>query len=556
MKYKSSYFCKLGHYFFSITLFFIYSISNAATAVSPVSTYVELYNTFTLKFLKDDITTNKFLEFPKVIFTKGEKTFTVEGFFDGDENGSTFGNIWKTRFVPNEVGAWNYTWNFGTANGNGSFSVATRTNTKNRGHVSRSGRYLKTSDGKNFIYYGSNWPQTMQLRPTESANSRLFISDSDWVNYINRLTETNHNGTYLMGLDRPLNNDRTSFDLNWLNKIDTAIEVAASSGIYVILGIFDTWGRDTTDPYATSTNSSGQILDPWSSSNLMAEKEFYLRYIISRYAGFYNIFWELGNEMGRSPNNGGKFTAAANNDYIPWIKKYDPYNLPITLSEGLWRTTNIEIGGFHQNQAIDLNESSPIIHTELVGGGAPSAMWETSTYADPDNRHYYRKTIWKSMVEGGSGSIEGSSLSSAGYFSTMTEFLNNVAIRNVMEDHGRLSLFLLLTESQLNSFFPKGASGLGSSNTAYKYRSNNNLEYLAYFYGADSPVTLSLTLPQGSYTIVWYSPSTGLTSTQTVSNNSSITSPWETEYDVAIYIVADTQTVVPSPPSSEKLIIN
>jgi len=555
MKYKVFCFGKLSHYFLSITLLFIYSVSHAATTVSSVSINVELYNTFTLKLLNDDITTNKFLTFPKIIFTKGTKTFTVEGFFDGDENGSASGNIWKTRFMPDEEGLWDYTWTFGLDSGSDSFSVTARSNTKNHGHVSRSGRYLKTSDGKSFIYHGSNWPQTMQLRPTESANSKLFISDSDWVNYINRLAETNHNGTYLMGLDRPLNNDRASFDLNWLNKIDTAVEVAANSGIYVILGIFDTWGRDATDPYGTSIPSSGQILDPWNSSNLMEEKEFYLRYIVARYAGFYNIFWELGNEMGHS-NDGGKFTAAANNYYIPWIKQYDPYNLPMTLSEGLWRNTDVEIGGFHQNQAINLDESFPIIHTELVSGGAPSAMWKTSTYADPNNRHYYREAFWKSIAEGGSGSIEGSSLSSASYFATMTEFLNNAAIKNVMEDHGRLAVFLLLLDSELNSFSPKGTSGLGTSNTSYKYRRNNNSEYLAYFYGAGSAMTLSLTLPPGNYTITWYSPSTGLTSTQTVSNNSAVTSPWSNEYDVAIYITAVNAQTAPSPPSAENLLIN
>ncbi len=257
----------------------------------------------------------------------------------------------------------------------------------------------------------------------------------------------------------------------------------------------------------------------------MTEKEFYLRYIVARYAGFYNIFWELGNEMGRSPNNGGNFTAAANNNYIPWIKKYDPYNLPITLSEGLWRTTNVEIGGFHQNQTINSGESRPIIHTELVAGDAPNAMWKTSTYADPSNRHYYRKTFWKSMAEGGSGSIEGSSLSSASYFATMTEFLNNTAIRNVMEDHGRLSSFLSTTINELYNLPPLESASIGSANTTYKVCGKMGEEYIVYFYGANSSITLSLSLPQGNYTIIWYSPSTGLNSTQNVSNNSSITSP-------------------------------
>jgi len=561
MKYKASYFCKLSHYFFSITLFFIYSVSHAATTASPVSSNVELYNTFTLKLLKDDITTNKFSKFPEVIFTKGEKTFTVDGFFDGDENGSASGNIWKVRFMPDEEGLWDYSWNFEGDIGTGSFNVIAKTNDKIFGHVSRDGRFLKTDDGTSFLFRGANWIRTGYLRATEDFGGQpnlgqLFISDSDWLAYVDRLAETGHNGNFLHKMTRLMNNDRTSFDLAWLKRIDFALESSGERGIYTFLGLMNTWDRSASEPFLTELSSANQLLHPWNKEAFKAAKEFYLRYLVARYAGYYNVLWELGNEMERSPNSGSAFTAAANEYYIPWLRQYDPYDLPITLSENIWTSASVDIGGFHQAQTIKQNETRPVIHTEFVSGGASGFMYLTSTYRNPADRIHYRRGFWKGMIEGGSGAIECSNpFESSNAFNSVVDYLSDANVQNVMADHGRLGAFLLLPDSQLNSFLPKGTSGLGTSNTAYKYRRNNNSEYLAYFYGAGSAMMLSLTLPPGNYAITWYSPSTGLSSTQNVSNNSSVTSPWSNEYDVAIYITAGAQTV-PAPPSAEKLLIN
>ncbi len=59
------------------------------------------------------------------------KTVNFYGFFDGDGNGggnAGSGNVWKMRFMPDELGTWNYTWSWSdsTPGGSGSFNcVAT-----------------------------------------------------------------------------------------------------------------------------------------------------------------------------------------------------------------------------------------------------------------------------------------------------------------------------------------------------------------------------------------------------------------------------------------------
>ena len=537
-------------YLLAIFLIFHTTIAFSATTVVPASSEVELYNTFTLKISRSDITTNKFFEFPKIVFTKGSKSFVVEGFFDGDENGDSTGNIWKARFMPDEIGQWEYSWDFNGDQGTGTFNTIAQTNALVHGHVKRTGRFLKTDNGKGFIYKGSNWPDTRRYRVNEADFSNTFISTQDWVNYINRLSETNHNGTTMVSLDRLINNDRASFDLAWTKKIDFAIEVAANNGIYVVMGLLSTWGRGASDPYVTVESSSGQILNPWNNT-LMAEKEFYLRYMAARFSGYYNIIWEIGNEMERYPNNGSNFTTLANTYYLPWLRGYDPYDIPITISEGIYKDINVDIGGLHQGENIGINESLPIIHTELVSiSGATGTLWGGKACRNSNNRKYYRRTIWKGMVQGGSGSIECSlPFSGPDPFTSMDSFLANANVRNVMEDHGRFSVFLSSLINEVYELIPLVSSNFGTANVQYAVRGKAGEEYIAYFYGdVGTGVELSVNLPAGNYTMQWMSPASGQYSTpEALVNNGSISSPWANEYDAALRIYSATASPIEAP---------
>ncbi|MCF6263052.1 MAG: DUF5060 domain-containing protein [Xanthomonadales bacterium] len=519
------------------------SVTGSVFAIRLAGTtdQVKLYDTFTLSLDRPGITGNKFFEFPQVIFSKGAKTFLVEGFYYGNESGTADGSIWKARFMPDEIGQWDYSWDFNGETGSGSFDVIGQSNDLIHGHVKRAGRFLATDDGQGFLYRGSNWPDTRRYRVNEGDSSKTFITKADWVNYVTRLLETNHNGTYMMAMDRMVNDDRTSFALPWLEKVDFALEQAGTRGIYVFLGIFNTWTRSRTDAFVTETNSSNQILDPWN-NNLMLEKEFYLRYLAARFAGYYNTLWELGNEVGHS-NSGSDFRDLANDFYIPWLRQYDPYAIPITLSENQYQQIDVEIGGLHQGQTIGLNETQPIIHTELVGiSGATDVLWGGAACRNPTNRKYYRRTAWRGFIEGGSGSIECSlPFSGSNAFPEMDDFLADSNITNVMEDHGRLGTAVASFNNDLLFLIPTTTSVLGTSSSSFKMRAKNDEEYVAYFWGGlGSGATISLNIPTGNYFAQWISPSSGQTSVlQSVSTGNSITSPWSNEYDAMLHVYAE-----------------
>lgn len=64
------------------------------------------------------------------------------GFFDGDGEGGQAGNIWKLRFMPEELGTWQYSWQFsdGSVQGSGAFTAV------DSGLVSRKPGPLKRDD--------------------------------------------------------------------------------------------------------------------------------------------------------------------------------------------------------------------------------------------------------------------------------------------------------------------------------------------------------------------------------------------------------------------------
>lgn len=544
------------------TALFSMPVHSATVSVEEVTTDPALYSTYELRVTATGVSGNKFAMFPQMIFSRGTRAIAVEGFFNGDGNGDLAGNQWLVRFMPDEQGTWDYSWSFAGASSSGSLAVGPRVNPYNHGHVKRVGRYLQTDDGKSFLFRGANWLRTGHIRAAQDFNGlpnigQVYVSDQELLDYLNRLRDTGHNGNFLHKMTRVMNNDRQSFDLAWLQRIDFALKASGERGIYTFLGLMNTWDRSATEPFLTEMSSSAQLLDPWNETRLQAAKELYLRYLIARYAGYYNVMWELGNEMEHSPNSGGAFASAANRFYIPWIHQYDPYDLPMTLSEGVWSQTNVDIAGFHQAQSISIT-SHPVVHTEIVNGGASDSMARASAYRNPSDRIHYRRVFWKGMSEGGSGSIEASNIFAGTVgFDSMTALLADQNVRNVMEDHGRLAEFVSALSNELNDMAPMGSSGIGTATLAYKSRGKSGSEYLAYFYaGVGAGVSVTLDLPSGEYVAQWFSPSSGAYSQPTlVSNGAQLLSPWANEYDAALHLTRDQQVSIPRAPVNEKLSI-
>ncbi len=523
----------------------------AMVNVTKLNDPVPLYETFVLQFSAPSVSGTKFKKFPQVTFSKGSTNVIVEGFFNGDENGNASGSFWLARFMPNSQGTWNYSWSFEGSSGSGSFAVGPRTNSKNHGHVKKSGKFLKHDDGTGFHYRGANWPGAINLRTSSvSVDGAPRFSDNEWKNYVQRLADTGHNGSWMANIVNMMNNDRASFDLTWMNRVDWAIEEAGKRGLYMFLGLFNLWGRSDNDPFTPTPDSSKQLLDPYDGSRHQAATEFFFRYIAARYAGYYNVMWELGNEMDNTfhfTNNLSGFISAANALYIPWIRQYDPYHLPITLSEdGMSTQISLDIDGHHQNESFPFStRNRPGILTEQVDNTAHGETWRTAVYRNPIYRSHYRRVIWTFMAEGGSGSIESSIMFHQGAFSTLTAYLADGNIRNVMEDHGRMGNFLDALPEELFNMSPLGS--IGSSSNSYRSRGKAGEIYIAYFFnlGATAP-SITLNISSGSYNARWFSPSTGQYSAPvTVSHSQTVSSPWTNQKDVALELISTLPDTTP-----------
>jgi hypothetical protein len=95
-------------------------------ARAPAS--VPLYRVFEATFQNNARYANKFadVELLATFVSPSGQSSDFRGFFDGDGAGggdAVTGNVWKLRFMPNEPGAWKYTWKWSdaTPGGEGSF---------------------------------------------------------------------------------------------------------------------------------------------------------------------------------------------------------------------------------------------------------------------------------------------------------------------------------------------------------------------------------------------------------------------------------------------------
>lgn len=97
------------------------------TGVADSLTQVPLYKVYERSLSNTRSYTNKFTDVTlNVQYTAPSgKRIDFVGFYDGDGKGSQTGDVWKMRFMPDELGTWKYayTWSDGTPGGNGSFKA-------------------------------------------------------------------------------------------------------------------------------------------------------------------------------------------------------------------------------------------------------------------------------------------------------------------------------------------------------------------------------------------------------------------------------------------------
>ena len=302
----------------------------------------------------------------KAIFTSpsGNK-FRVYGFYDGDGEGGSGGNIWKIRFMPDEIGQWtyNYDWSDGTMGNSGSFLVSNRLQKKNHGHVKvdkNNQKYLVHDDGTPHYWWGANWIAAITYGSKEinGEKNKEYISNEEFISHLDKLEEYEHNGLLLKIALFPLKDDKYTWSLEWLHRAEWLVKEMGKRGIYVHINIFDTWSRER-GKLSFNIRGDKQVFNVWENGDEDAKLN-YIRTIIARFSGFYNVYWELGNEMAHYPNPGEEFIKQANSKYIPWIRENDPYQLPIGVSEQVSEKCEVDIKFAHQTTELLKNRSVDI----------------------------------------------------------------------------------------------------------------------------------------------------------------------------------------------------
>ncbi len=352
---------------------------------------------------------------------------------------------------------------------------------------------------------GQTNPDTLDGFPTGR------ITDAEFISYLDDCETYKHNGLLLKTALFPLENDKLSWDLDWIQRGNWLVEEMAARGIYCQVNFFDTWACHKDYWFKWTWPGSGesgslQPFNVWASGD-EAAKENYIRYLVARYSGYYNVYFELGNEMEHSPNSGSAFVAQANSNYIPWYRSYDPYGLPIGLSEtGIGESSDADIVFVHQTGTFpSTSVTQPWIMNELVSGWSGGGLYDDGVMRSSSNRLGYRRTFWRMFVYGGVGSSEATWLNIGNAL--------NSAVYDVMGDQMRLRDFNEALPSDINDMVTDTSFVVSGPGT-YRTRREAGECYVTYYLGSSAASNTTVNLPAGDYfTFACVRPMIAFTST-------------------------------------------
>lgn len=224
-------------------------------------------------------------------FTSKDTSFIVNGFYDGN-------NTYKIRFMPQEIGKWNYkiTSNISEINNKKGTFECVKARSKNHGIVKVNNTYhFKYANGKNYYPFGttayawthmSNDVQEETLKSLKASGFNklrmcVFPKDYDLVKEEPELypfeikkidTDENGNKVFTWDFDK--------FNPKFFQHLEKRIDDLAALGIEADLILFHPYdkGRWGFDAMSNHINIK------------------YIEHITARLSSFKNVWWSLANE--------------------------------------------------------------------------------------------------------------------------------------------------------------------------------------------------------------------------------------------------------------------
>jgi len=318
------------------------------------------------------------------VFTTAGHSDTIAGFYDG--NGK-----YKVRFSPAIEGKWTYQTisNVKALNGKKGAFVCTPALKENHGPVMvKDTFHFVYADGKPHFSFGTTcyvWthqPQDLINQTIKTLSNGyfnkmrmcIFPKDYDW----------NKNEPELYPFEgKPLKDwDYTKFNPAYFQRIEKYISVLDSLGIEADLIVFH--------PY-----------DRWGFKDMgMAVNEFYIKYIIARFAAFKNVWWSMANEY-------DFMNSLKTEDWDKIIRLFaenDPYNRLRSIHNGakwydhtnpLLTHASIQNEDTYKAKELRKKYKKPVVYDECRYEGNVPWSWGNLTPQEMTNK------FWRGITNGG-----------------------------------------------------------------------------------------------------------------------------------------------------------
>jgi hypothetical protein len=380
--------------------------------VTEAETWVASEMTFIANTMVGDAANSRILD---VIFTDGNQTMTVPGFWDG-------GNIWRVRFALPTEGIWTYKTVFSDPTDAGVHNITGSINVKKysgdldiykHGFVTtkENTRYFVYADGTPFFYLGdTHWNFLAEEYDKAGSNAGNIKTVSHFKYIVNRRVAQGFTVYQTEPLNVPfdLSNGLSANDISGLRIADKYFKYIADMGLVHANAQF--FFPDIMMSVMDNNPEYEQLLD------VLA------RNWVARY-GAYPVMWTLGQEVDNDfyiiENKKETTMNAVNN---PWKKvcelmyKYDPHKNPISAhQEGaktLMNNTSASNSAFRDTTGHTwwASQWKPILNQKfdfsaamdywVNGQGKPTVMYEGRYDMLWTNEYGARAQGWLSFLNG------------------------------------------------------------------------------------------------------------------------------------------------------------
>lgn len=504
---------------------------------------VDLYDVWEIQVTNSKTYSNPFnfseIELQATFTAPSGKQVNFFGFYDGDGAGGQSGNVWKLRFMPDEVGAWNYTytWTDGTAGGSGNFTVSDTGLPGPLKIATDNPWYFMTFKGNPFHAR----PYDLHHFGPDGASSNPDFPDSSWDTASSVYIDVIQNKMIARGyniamVDSP---SSTSFTRNWWwNNQKDIFDVAVWNDYEKILS-YSLKNKVYIFPFdgMVAQSDKGMLSD------------VFIRYMVARFGAYasymgYSPTWEwteiwsasyVNNIMSKVYNwNPFPILLSAHDRSDPSFTGWMGFSMRQKQTRDIF-TGNTRIGG-NAGGVQPPFDYKPIIGSEDI--------WEMSSgnWGNPRNAIEVRRGAWGIQMAG-----------VMPLYSEWNKWADNPG-NMPGEPEVRRMFDFFYTKTRYRQY--KQLNNLVSSSARQIASGISGQEYIVYDEdGGSITIDLTETSPSDNFSVLWFNPTNGnVHSGGNISGGASrtLTSPFS-EDSVLLISNAPIDPIPPSPPTNLKV---